>query len=93
MDHKILSWNIRGLEQEEKIIAIRNSIRRNNATIYAIQETKKELVDEALIRSLWGSNACNFIHLPSIGASGGIIIMWKEGVCRWRILSLVPSLY
>lgn len=33
-------------------------------------------MDEALIRSLWGSSGCNFLFLPS----GGIIVMWKEGV-------------
>lgn len=38
------------------------------------------MVDVALIRSLWENNGCNFIHLPSNGASGGIIVMWKKGV-------------
>lgn len=80
MDHKILSWNIRGLGEDPKIVAVRNAILKNNPTICTIQETKKELVDDSLIRSIWGSNRCDYVFLPSEGASGGIIVMWKEGI-------------
>lgn len=54
MDHKIISWNIRGLGDELKITAVRNAIRRNNASIVSIQETKKENIENAIIRRLWG---------------------------------------
>ncbi|XP_026384378.1 uncharacterized protein LOC113279961 [Papaver somniferum] len=80
MDLKILSWNLRGLGQDEKIIAVRNEIRRNNVTICSIQKSKKEIVDDSLIRSLWGNIGCNYLHVPSAGASGGIIVMWNDGV-------------
>ncbi|XP_026459532.1 uncharacterized protein LOC113360212 [Papaver somniferum] len=82
MEHKILSWNIRGLGKDNKLVAIRNAIRKNNPNIVRIQETKREIVDDALIRSLWGSNRCTYVYLASEGASGGIIVMWKEGVVQ-----------
>lgn len=80
MDHKIMSWNIRGLVHDSKLNAIRNAILKNNPTICTNQESKKEKVNENLIRSLWGSNRCNYIFVASKGASGGIIFMWKEGI-------------
>lgn len=55
-------------------------IAKNNPTICTIQESKTEIVDDALIRSLWGSNRCSYIFLASEGVSGGIMVMWKEGV-------------
>lgn len=48
MDQKNLSWNIRGLGQDPKIIAIISSIRKNNPSIVTIQESKLEVVDELL---------------------------------------------
>lgn len=38
MEHKIFSWNIRGLGQDPKLISIRNSVKKNNPTIVTIQE-------------------------------------------------------
>ncbi|XP_026433836.1 uncharacterized protein LOC113331332 [Papaver somniferum] len=73
-------WNIRGLGQENKITTIRNAIWKNNITLFSILESKKENVDGNLIRDLWGNVRCNYLYQPSFGASGGIIIMWKEGV-------------
>ncbi|XP_026402743.1 uncharacterized protein LOC113298262 isoform X2 [Papaver somniferum] len=80
MDLKVLSWNIRGLGQDPKVVAVRNVILKNNPAIVTIQESKWEVIDDKLIRSLWGSNRCNYVYQASEGASGGIIIMWKEGV-------------
>lgn len=45
-----MSWNIRGLGQDPKVIAIRNAISKHKTTICSIQESKRELVDDALIR-------------------------------------------
>ncbi|XP_026433830.1 uncharacterized protein LOC113331327 [Papaver somniferum] len=75
-----MCWNIRGLKQENKITAIRNAIWKNNITLCSILESKKENVDDNLIRALWGNVRCNYPYQPSFGASGGITIMWKEGV-------------
>lgn len=75
MDHKIMIQTIRGFGEDQKIVAIRNVILRNNTSILFIHEMKKELADEALIHSRWGSRICNFNHLSSIGASRGITVM------------------
>lgn len=77
-----MSWNIRGLGHDEKIVAIRNAIKQNNVTICSILESKKEIVTDSLIRSLWGNSGCSYLYVPSEGASGGIIMMWKEGVVQ-----------
>lgn len=80
MDYKILSWNIRGLGDDLKITTIRNAIRRNHASIVTIQETKKELIDDTLVRKLWGNNGCDYVYLPSEGRSGGILVMWNRAI-------------
>lgn len=65
--------------QDDKII----EIRKNNVTICTIKsKKKKEIVTDSLIRSLRGNSNCNFVYVPSEGASGGIIVMWKEGVVK-----------
>lgn len=77
MNHKIISWNVGGLGEDVKITAIRNAVRRNNPSTVTIQETKKELVYDSLIRALLGNNGCDYVYLPSEGRSGGIIVMWN----------------
>lgn len=45
-----------------------------------IQETKKEVINEFLVRSLWGQNICGWVYRESEGRSGGIISLWNPEV-------------
>ena len=41
-----------------------------------LQEVKREFIDRAFVRSVWRSRFKDWVVLPSIGRSGGILLMW-----------------
>jgi len=56
--------------------------------VVCIQETKLEVVDEFLCRSLWGSSMVGFSYQPSIGATSGILSLWDTNEVEvWTTLS------
>ena len=50
------------------------------ADIICFQETKMELITRQTVRSLWGCLHVDWIYLGSVGASGGILVMWDNRV-------------
>jgi hypothetical protein len=65
MKPKILSWNVRGLNEGEKRLRVRNLLRQWEADIICLQETKLEFISDTLVRNLW---SCPFavLVLPSL---------------------------
>ena len=53
MNLKILSWNIRGLNEKEKQLKVCNFLHSWKADIVCLQETKLEWVTRELVRSIW----------------------------------------
>uniref|UniRef100_A0A2N9H2I2 Endonuclease/exonuclease/phosphatase domain-containing protein n=1 Tax=Fagus sylvatica TaxID=28930 RepID=A0A2N9H2I2_FAGSY len=43
-------------------------------------ETKLELVTKSLVRNIWGIHHLDWLYLGSMGASGGILLMWDTRV-------------
>ncbi len=80
MNLKIVSWNVRGLNDSDKRLRVRNLIRLWKADLICLQETKMGYFDRKLIKSLWGSPHVDWISLGSNGASGGILLMWDKKV-------------
>jgi len=74
---KVLSWNVRGLNSSRKWDTIKNKIVDAGCDIVCLQETKTELVDLAFLKKFCPPEFDAFVFLPSIGASGGILIAWK----------------
>ena len=77
---KILSWNVRGLNEKEKRLKIRNLLRTWRADIVCLQETKLEWVTRGLVRSIWSCPYLDWLYLGSKGVSGGILLMWDRRV-------------
>jgi exonuclease III len=73
---KLVSWNVRGLGGVEKRKEIRRLVGEKNPFILCVQETKLSVCDDSLCNSLWGDSSCSFSYRPSVGASGGLLIMW-----------------
>ncbi|XP_071713722.1 uncharacterized protein [Rutidosis leptorrhynchoides] len=75
---KIISFNVRGLGKldKEKFNWIKNLIRFHNPDIFAIQESKRKRVTDFMIESLWGNKNFEYIFKPSVGLSGGLIMIW-----------------
>ena len=80
MNLKIVSWNVRGLNDRDKRLQVSHLLKMWKADIVCLQETKLEFIDRGIIRSLWGIQHVDWLYLGSDGASGGILIMWDRRV-------------
>jgi exonuclease III len=80
MKHKILSWNVRGLNDRDKCMRISNLLRQWKVDIVCFQETKMENPSNGFVQNLWGCPYADWCHVNSRGASGGILIMWDRRV-------------
>jgi hypothetical protein len=80
MNFNILTWNVRGLNEGRKRLKIRNLLSQWKVDIVCLQETKLKLVSNQLVHSLWRCPYKEWCHVDSIGASGGILLMWDRRV-------------
>ena len=78
MKHKIISWNVRGLNERFKRLRISNLLRLWKVDIVCFQETKMVSISNNLVKSLWGCPYLDWCCMDSRGASGGILIMWDR---------------
>jgi hypothetical protein len=80
MKPRVLSWNVRGLNEWSKRLRISNLLRDWKVDIICFQETKVQGMSRSFVRSLWGCNNVDWCCLDSCGASGSILIMWDKRV-------------
>lgn len=78
MKIKILSWNVRGLNEADKRSTIKSMIYKWRADIVCLQETKIEDGSSQRIRQVWGNRWVEWAAMNSIGRSGGIIVLWDK---------------
>lgn len=72
---KILSWNVRGLGRKSKRRMIKNMLISCGADIVILQETKKVEIERTLVNSIWGFHHKDWVSIPAIGSSGGLVII------------------
>lgn len=75
---KILSWNVRGLNNYKKRLKIKKFIQKHCPDIVLLQETKLQQTDESIIKSLWSSKDIGWTQIDAVGSSGGVITLWDE---------------
>lgn len=63
-----------------KWLALRNKIAEANADIICLQETKKEFFDSRYLKNFCPRRINKFDFLPSIGASGGLLVAWNDSL-------------
>ena len=63
MNLKIISWNVRGLNDRDKRLRVSNMVRRWGPDVICLQETKMELITRAVIRSLWKGQHVDWSYL------------------------------
>ena len=80
MNLRIVSWNVRGLNEQDKWLRVRSLVRKWKADFVCLQETKMELINRGVISSLWGGQYLDWLYLGSVGVSGGILLMWDNRV-------------
>jgi exonuclease III len=75
MKPKIVSLNVRDLNNEENRVSIRGLLRDWKASIVCLQETKMEVITREVVRSLWGCHLVDWSYLGTRGASRGILLL------------------
>jgi exonuclease III len=78
MEWSVLSHNVRGINSTAKWNAIRCSIRDAGCEVVCLQETKKEFLDLAYLKNFCPAPFDSFAFVPSMGNSGGSVIIWKS---------------
>jgi hypothetical protein len=74
----VLSHNVRRINSSVKWNGIRCAIRESGCDVICLQETKKELFDATYLKNFCPNHFDSFAFVPSVGNSGGSIIIWKS---------------
>lgn len=75
---KIISWNIKGINDLGKKNTIRGCLNRWNQTIVCLQETKMKSITDATIKSIWRVDEVDWHFLIAKNTAGGILLMQKK---------------
>ncbi|XP_026398793.1 uncharacterized protein LOC113294624 [Papaver somniferum] len=78
MDIKVISWNIRGLNAFERMVALKNLVMAQKCTICLIQDTKMMKMDHWVIQNILYDGEFDWMYFPSVGASGGLLTVWDK---------------
>lgn len=78
MNMKILSWNIRGINNEIARANLGDLIKDTKADVICLQETKCD--DENRLKKSYPFNTgfYGFVCQPSLGLSGGLVTLWSQ---------------
>ena len=71
---------MRGINSEEKQLAIRNAIEISGCSVVCFQETKHETFDALFVKLFFPKKFDMFEFVPSVGNSGGLITAWMSSV-------------
>ncbi|KAJ9695145.1 hypothetical protein PVL29_010576 [Vitis rotundifolia] len=78
MKLKILSWNVRGVNDKSKRKIIKDVVRKQRADLLCFQETKMQVMSEEVVRSLGLGRFMEWRALDAIGSAGGILVCWDK---------------
>ena len=70
MKLKILSWNVQGLNNYDQKRRVRNSLKKWKGDDVCLPETKLEVINRAMVRSVWGSPFVDWAVLEAEGFGG-----------------------
>ncbi|KAE8785616.1 hypothetical protein D1007_40689 [Hordeum vulgare] len=74
----IMCWNVRGLNNPAKRVAVFELAVAHKVAILFMQETKIDAWSPSLVREIGGSSLTDYIVLPEIGSSRGAAIFWNN---------------
>ena len=72
MNLKLLSWNVRGLNNPHKRDTVKNLLKEWKCDVVCFQETKLDSVNLAVVKSLWSSPFVDWEALDAIHTAGGV---------------------
>lgn len=77
MDQKRLPiWNVRGLNSSAHHDSVRSMVDSSRMDVVSLQEMEMAGITRRVLVAL-GSDFVDFVDLPAIGVSGGILVAWR----------------
>lgn len=86
----ILCWNIRGINSPHKWRSLREKIEESMCAVICIQETKREIFDHSYLKNFCPKRYDKFACSSSIGACGGILVIWNSSVFSGQLVHQLP---
>uniref|UniRef100_A0A0V0GZQ7 Putative ovule protein n=1 Tax=Solanum chacoense TaxID=4108 RepID=A0A0V0GZQ7_SOLCH len=86
MQFKLVSWNVRGLNNRDKRRVIKNIVGDWKADIICLQETKLQGDITELVRQIWGDRWVKMACLELSGTRGGIMMLWDSRIRKGEVL-------
>ena len=80
MNLKIISWNVRGLNDSRKCLIVKNLLREWKCDVICLQETKLTGLDRQTVGNLWSCPFVDWVALDAVQTAGGILLMWDRRV-------------
>ena len=80
MKIKMISWNVRGLNDPWKRLVVKNLLREWKCDVVCLQETKIASMNRQLVCSLWSCPYVDWAILEADWTAGGILFMWDRRV-------------
>ena len=84
MKIKILSWNVRGVDDRNKMKVIKALIRSQRVDLVCLQETKIQDISWGIVHSLGVGRFLGWGAMSARGVAGGVEVSWDN-----RVLELV----
>ena len=82
----VLCRNVRGINNQDKWNAIRNKIDESSCIVLCLKETKREHFDTQYIRNFALRRLDRYDYVPSIGSSGGLLVLWASSMFDGSVL-------
>ncbi|XP_016195296.1 uncharacterized protein LOC107636291 [Arachis ipaensis] len=71
-------WNVRGLGGLGKWSMVKEFKKKFRLNMLGLIETKREAVSRFDVARLWGGDSVDWDFVESVGASGGLLLMWDN---------------
>jgi exonuclease III len=76
----IFCWNVRGLNNLARRLAVCELATSARAVILCLQETKLDLINDSLACEIAGPSRRSFFFLPADGTRGGVALFWDPSI-------------
>lgn len=77
LGQNIFIWNARGLNMRARRAVVREFLLQKHVSVLCLVETKLDVLLPCMASDLMGTSF-DYVCLPSVGASGGIVVAWHR---------------
>ena len=75
MKLKMISWNVRGLNDHQKRLAAKNLLWEWKCDVVCLKETKIARMDRQMVCSFWSCLCVDWVALEADQTASGVLIM------------------